>query len=136
MFVQFTSEYAETKHCHICFLQRPCHKLQYFKSNKMMYPYFSTISYRLKKKKKWMPQNKVGKLTSCTHWWEKRSLTSFYILDLFQTITANVAIETKIFNDDALFEGAICQDFRLTLCTVVCNHLRKCGSCHIVSRTV
>ena len=50
--------------------------------------------------------------------------------------SANVAIETKIFNDDALFEGAICQDFRLTLCTVVRKHLRKCGSCHIVSRTV
>ena len=83
-----------------------------------------------------MPQNKVGKSTSCTHWWEKWNLTSFYILDLFQTVTANVANETKIFNDDALFEGAICQDFRLTLCTVVCNHLRKCGSCHIVSRTV
>ena len=79
-----------------------------------------------------MPQNKVGKLTSCTHWWEKRSLTSFYILDLFQTITANVAIETKIFNDDALFEGAICQDFRLRLRTVVC----KRGSCHNVSRNV
>ena len=66
----------------------------------------------------------------------KRNLTSFYTLDLFQTITANVAIETKIFNDDALFEGAICQDFRLTLCTVVCKRLRKCGSCHIVSRNV
>ena len=65
-----------------------------------------------------MPQNKVGKLTSCTHWWEKRNLTSFYISGLFQTITANVAIENKIFNADALFKGAICQDFRLTLCTI------------------
>ena len=83
-----------------------------------------------------MPRNKVGKSTSCTHWWEKRNLTSFYILGLFQTITANVAIEKKTFNDDALFEGAICQDFGLTLCTVVCKRLRKCGSCHIVSRNV
>ena len=40
-----------------------------------------------------MPQKKVGKLTSCTHWWEKRNLTLFYIMDLFQTITANVAID-------------------------------------------
>ena len=46
-------------------------------------------------KKKWMTQNKVVKPTSCTHWWEKRNLTSFYILGLFQTITANVAIEKK-----------------------------------------
>ena len=76
-----------------------------------------------------MPRNKVGKSTSCTHWWEKRNLTSFYILGLFQTITANVAIEKKTFNDDALFEGAICQNFGLTLCTV-------CGSSHIVSRNV
>ena len=83
-----------------------------------------------------MPQNKVEKSTSCTHWWGKRNLTSFYILCLFQTITATVAIEKKIFNDDALFEGAICQDFGLTLCTVVCKRLRKCGSCHIVSRNV
>ena len=81
-------------------------------------------------------KEKKEEMDATTHWWEKRSLTSFYILDLFQTITANVAIETKIFNDDALFEGAICQDFRLTLCTVVCKRLRKCGSCHIVSRNV
>ena len=46
-------------------------------------------------KKRWMPRNKVGNSTSCTHWWEKRNLTSFYILGLFQTITANVAIEKK-----------------------------------------
>ena len=64
----------------------------------------------LRKKKKWMRQNKVGKLTSCAHWWEKRNMTSFYILGLFQTVTANVAIGKKIFNDDSLFEGAICKD--------------------------
>ena len=51
-------------------------------------------------------------------------------------ITANVVIEKKIFNDDAHFEGAICQDFGLTLCTVVFKRLRKCGSCHIVSKNV
>ena len=84
-------------------------------------------------KKKWMPQSKVGKLTSCTHWWEKWNLTSFYILGLFQTITANLAIEKKIFNDDALFEEAICQDFGNVN---VCKRLRKCGSCHIVPRNV
>ena len=51
-------------------------------------------------------------------------------------IIANVAIEKNIFNDDALFEGAIFQGFRLTLFTVVCKRLRKCGSCHNVSRNV
>ena len=40
-------------------------------------------------------RNKVGKLTSLTSCSEKRNLTSFYILGLFQTITANVAIEKK-----------------------------------------
>ena len=57
-------------------------------------------------------------------------------MSLFQTITANVAIEKKIFNDDALFEVAICQDFRLILCTVVCKRLTKCGCCNIVSRNI
>ena len=37
-------------------------------------------------------------------------MTSFYILGLFHTVTANVAIGKKIFNDDSLFEGAICKD--------------------------
>ena len=45
--------------------------------------------------------------------------TSFYILGLFQTITPNVAIEKrKIFNNDALFEGAICKDWKLIFCAV------------------
>ena len=57
-------------------------------------------------------------------------------MSLFQTITANVAIEKKTFNDDALFEVAICQDFRLILCTVVCKRLTKCGCCNIVSRNI
>ena len=83
-----------------------------------------------------MPQNKVGKSTSCTHCWKKWNLTSFYMLSLFQTIAANAAIEKKIFNDDALFEGAVCKDCRLTSCTVVYKRLRKSGSCHNVSRNV
>ena len=61
----------------------------------MVDPYFS-ISYRLKKKKEEMDAtNKVGKSTSCTHWWGKQNLASFYILGQFQTIAANVAFEKK-----------------------------------------
>ena len=56
-------------------------------------------------------------------------------MSLFQTIAANVAIEKKIFNDVALFEVAICQDFRLILCTV-CKRLTKCGCCNIASRNI
>ena len=63
--------------------------------------------------------------------------TSFYILGLFRTITPNVAIEKrKIFNNDALFEGVICKDCKLILRAVVYKLLRKCGSCHNVSRNV
>ena len=75
----------------------------------------------------------MGKSISCAHWWEKRSLISFYILDLLRTITANVPMEKK-FNDDALFEGAVWKDCRLKFCTVVYKRLRECGSWHNVSR--
>ena len=37
------------------------------------------------------------------------------MLGLFQKIAANVAVEKKIFDDDALFEGAICKGCSLTL---------------------
>ena len=61
--------------------------------------------------------------------------TSFYILGLFQTITPNVAIEKrKIFNNDALFEGAICKDCKLIFCAEVYKRLRKCESRHNVPR--
>ena len=36
----------------------------------------------------------------------------------------------KIFNDDALFEGAICKEH------YVYKRFRKCGSCHKVPRNV
>ena len=134
MFVQFTSEDAETKHCHICFYKDLATSFNTWQNDATIF--LNNILPANKIKKKWMPQNKVVKSTACTHWSEKRNFTSFYILGLFQTTTANVAIEKKIFNDDALFEGAICQDFRLTLCTVVCKRLGKCGSCHIVSKTL
>ena len=63
--------------------------------------------------------------------------TSFYILGLFQTITPNVAIEKrKIFNNDALFEGAICKDCKLIFCAVVYKRLRKCESRHNVPRNL
>ena len=76
-----------------------------------------------------MPQSKVRKSTSCTHWIEK--------LGLFQTITPNVPIEKrKIFNNDALFEGVICKDCKLILCAEVYKRLRKCGSSHNVPRNV
>ena len=51
MFFQLTFEDVETKHCHICFLQRPGYKLYCFKSSKMVCRYFSRISQRLKKKR-------------------------------------------------------------------------------------
>ena len=58
-------------------------------------------------------------------------------MGLFQTITSNVAIEKrKIFNNDALFEGAIYKDWKLILCAVVYKRLRKCISCHNVPRNV
>ena len=49
-------------------------------------------------------------------------------------------LKIKICNDDALFEGAVCKDRSLTLCssircTVAYKHLRKCGTCHNVSRS-
>ena len=76
-----------------------------------------------------MPQSKLRKSTSYTHWIEK--------LGLFQTITPNVPIEKrKIFNNDALFEGVICKDCKLILCAEVYKRLRKCGSCHNVPRNV
>ena len=69
---------------------------------------------------------------------ERKKKTLFYILGLFQTITPNVAIEKrKIFNNDTLFEEAICKDCKLILCAVVVyKRLRKCGSCHNVPRNV
>ena len=76
-----------------------------------------------------MPQNKVEKLISCTCWWQKRNLTPFYRMGLFQSNTANVAIKKELLNDDAFFEGALCKDCTLTLCTILYKHLKKCGSC-------
>ena len=67
----------------------------------------------------------------------RKTKASFYISGLFQTITPNVAIAKRnLFNDDALFEGAICNDCRLTLFAVVYKRLRKSGSCHNVPRDV
>ena len=96
--------------------------------------FFSRISFWLKKKKKrWMPQNKVGESTSCTHWWEKQHLTLFYILDLFQTITANVVIEKK--NQQwCTFWGSYMQ--RLQVNIMNSSIYITCGSCHDVSRNM
>ena len=63
--------------------------------------FYKNIFQANEKKKKWMPQSK-------------------YVMGLFQTITPNVAIEKrKILNNDALLEGAICQDCKLIFCAVV-----------------
>ena len=57
------------------------------KSNKMVYPYLWRISYRLQKERRnRCHKKKFGKSTSCTHWREKWTLTSFYILGLFQLL--------------------------------------------------
>ena len=137
MFVQLTSEDAETKHCRICFLQRLGYKLQYFKSNKMVYPYFSRISYRLKKKiRNGCHKTKLGnrhlELIS-----EKNEIWPHFTYWAYsKQLLLTLQLKKKIFSDDALFEGVFCKDCRLTLCTVIYKRLRKCESCHNVSRNV
>ena len=126
------SEDAETKHSHIW----PGDKFQDFKSNKMVPPYFSRISHRLKKKRRsGCHKTKLGNrhLVLIV---EKNEIWPHFTCWAYSKQLLLMLRLKKIFNDDALFEGAVCKDCRLTSCTVVYKRLKKSGSCHNVSRNV
>ena len=102
----------------------------------MVHPYFWRISYWLKKKRrKGCPETKLGNRHLVVIGEKDEVWSHFtywaYSGQLLQLLRLK---KKKKFDDDALFEGTICKDCRLTLCTVVYKRLRKCGSCHNVSR--
>ena len=104
----------------------------------MVHPYFWRISYWLKKKRrKGCPETKLGNRHLVVIGEKDEVWSHFtywaYSGQLLQLLRLK---KKKKFDDDALFEGAICKDCRLTLCTVVYKRLRKCGSCHNVSRNM
>ena len=97
---------------------------------------FSTISYRLKKERtNGCQKTKLGSRYLVLIGEKNEIWPHFTYWPYSKQLLLMLRLKT-IFIDDALFEGAICQDFRLTLYTVVSKRLRKCGSCHIVSRNV
>ena len=87
-----------------------------------------------------MPQNEVGKSISCNHCSEKQNLTWFYMLVLFQKITANVAVEKQYptmmhFLRELFAKTAVWYCTVAYTCTGVYKSLRKCGSSYNVSRS-
>ena len=97
---------------------------------------FSTISYRLKKQRTNGCHKTKLESRHLVLIGETNEIWPHYTYWAYSKQLLLMLRLKKIFIDEAFFEGAICQDFRLTLSRVVRKRLRKCGSCHIESRNM